>query len=231
MILLSAQGNVYDSNAEKVQWAEISRRLSHRVRRHISNILLALNILEKNSDLAEQSDKREMIKNEVDQIKRFTQAFQRFTEMGEYQLKQIDIVPWLENSINRFHFPANIEVVKDWSLASLPALIEPIRFEEVMINILTNAIESMPEGGTLRISLSACNDKTVLIEIEDNGTGIPEKYLTDIWKPFFTTKQSGTGIGLPEVKKILNSMQGEIELISEEGIGTTVSILLKGESI
>jgi len=231
MIMLSAQGNVYDSNAEKVQWAEISRRLSHRVRRHISNILLALNILEKNSDLAEQSDKREMIKNEVDQIKRFTQAFQRFTEMGEYQLKQIDIVPWLENSINRFHFPANIEVVKDWSLASLPALIEPIRFEEVMINILTNAIESMPEGGTLRISLSACNDKTVLIEIEDNGTGIPEKYLTDIWKPFFTTKQSGTGIGLPEVKKILNSMQGEIELISEEGIGTTVSILLKGESI
>jgi len=231
MIMLSAQGNVYDSNAEKVQWAEISRRLSHRVRRHISNILLALNILEKNSDPAEQSDKREMIKNEVDQIKRFTQAFQRFTEMGEYQLKQIDIVPWLENSINRFHFPANIEVVKDWSLASLPALIEPIRFEEVMINILTNAIESMPEGGTLRISLSACNDKTVLIEIEDNGTGIPEKYLTDIWKPFFTTKQSGTGIGLPEVKKILNSMQGEIELISEEGIGTTVSILLKGESI
>ena len=231
MIMLSAQGNVYDSNAEKVQWAEISRRLSHRVRRHISNILLALNILEKNSDLAEQSDKREMIKNEVDQIKRFTQAFQRFTEMGEYQLKQIDIVPWLENSINRFHFPANIEVVKDWSLASLPALIEPIRFEEVMINILTNAIESMPEGGTLRISLSACNDKTVLIEIEDNGTGIPEKYLTDIWKPFFTTKQSGTGIGLPEVKKILNSMQGEIELISEEGIGTTVSILLKGESL
>lgn len=231
MIMLSAQVQVYDGNADKIQWAEISRRLSHHVRRHISNILLALNILEKNSDPAEQTAKREMIKIEVDRIKRFTQAFQRFTEMGEYQLKQIDIVPWLENSINRFHVPANIEVIKDWSLASLPTLIEPIRFEEVMINILTNAIESMPDGGTLRISLSACSDKNVLIEIEDSGVGIPEKYLTDIWKPFFTTKQSGTGIGLPEVKKILNSMQGEIELISEEGIGTTVSILLKGESL
>ena len=230
MIMLSAQVQVYDCNTEKVQWAEISRRLSHHVRRHISNILLALNILEKNSDPAEQAAKREMIKIEVDRIKRFTQAFQRFTEMGEYQLKQIDIVPWLENSINRFHVPTNIEVIKDWSLASLPTLIEPIRFEEVMINILTNAIESMSEGGTLRVSLSACNDKNVLIEIEDSGVGIPEKYLADIWKPFFTTKQSGTGIGLPEVKKILNSMQGEIELISEEGIGTTVSILLKGES-
>ena len=230
MVMLYAPVQVYDCNAEKVQWAEISRRLSHHVRRHISNILLALSILDNNPDPAEQAAKREMIRIEVDRIKRFTQAFQRFSEMGEYQLKEIDIVPWLENSISRFHVPANIEVIKDWSLASLPALIEPIRFEEVMINILTNAIESMPEGGTLRVSLTACTDNKVLIEIEDSGIGIPEKYLSDIWQPFFTTKQSGTGIGLPEVKKILCSMHGEIELISEEGIGTTVSILLIGES-
>jgi signal transduction histidine kinase len=186
--------------------------------------------LENNADPAEQTAKREIIRDEVDRIKRFTQAFQRFSEMGEYQLKVIDIVPWLENSIRRFHIPPNIEVIKDWSLASLPALIEPIRFEEVMVNILTNAIESMPDGGILRASLTARNDGKVLIEIEDNGVGIPEKYLADIWQPFFTTKQSGTGIGLPEVKKILSSMHGEIELISEEGVGTTVSILLIGEN-
>jgi signal transduction histidine kinase len=222
MIMLSAPEKVNDCNAEKVQWAEISRRLSHHVRRHISNILLALSILDNNPDPTEQAAKREMIRIEVDRIKRFTQAFQRFSEMGEYQLKEIDIVPWLENSISRFHVQTNIEVIKDWSLASLPTLIEPIRFEEVMINILTNAIESMPDGGTLRVSLAACTDNKVLIEIEDSGIGIPEKYLTDIWQPFFTTKQSGTGIGLPEVKKILCSMHGEIELISEEGIGTTV---------
>ena len=228
MIMLSAPAQVYDCNSEKVQWADISRRLSHHVRRHISNILLALSILDNSQDPAEQAAKREMIKTEVDRIKRFTQAFQRFSEMGEYHLKETDIVPWLENSINRFHIPANIEVIRDWTLASLPALIEPIRFEEVIINILTNAIESMPDGGTLRVSLTACTDRKVLIEIEDSGIGIPEKYLTDIWQPFFTTKQSGTGIGLPEVKKILCSMHGEIELISEEGMGTTVSILLTG---
>lgn len=230
MIMLSAPAQVTDCSAEKVQWAEISRRLSHHVRRHISNILLALNILENNPDPAEQTAKREMIKTEVDRIKIFTQAFQRFSEMGEYQLKVIDIVPWLENSISRFYIPPNIKVIKDWSLASLPALIEPIRFEEVMVNLLTNAIESMPEGGLLRVSLTARTDSKVLIEIEDSGAGIPEKYLADIWQPFFTTKQSGTGIGLPEVKKILSSMHGEIELISEEGVGTTVSILLIGET-
>jgi hypothetical protein len=135
LIMLSAQAEGRERSAEKVQWAEISRRLSHHVRRHISNILLALNILENNPDPAEQTAKREIIRDEVDRIKIFTQAFQRFSEMGEYQLKVIDIVPWLENSISRFHIPPHIEVIKDWSLASLPALIEPIRFEEVMVNL------------------------------------------------------------------------------------------------
>ena len=67
------------------------------------------------------------------------------------------------------------------------------------------------------MSLTARTDNKVLIEVEDSGLGIPEKYLIDIWQPLFTTKHSGTGIGLPEVKKILSSMHGEIELISEEG--------------
>ena len=82
----------------------------------------------------------------------------------------------------------------------------------------------------MKVSLTACTDNKVLIEIEDSGTGIPVKYLTDIWQPLFTTKQSEIDIGLPEFIKIFSAMQGEIELLSEEGIGTTVSILLIGES-
>ena len=96
----------------------------------------------------------------------------------------------------------------------------------------------MPSGGYLQITAktvasqeSPKSDLRVLIEIEDNGNGIPEKYMEEIWKPFFTTKQSGTGIGLPESRKIIESMGGMITLHSEEGVGTTVSIWLRvGES-
>jgi len=70
----------------------------------------------------------------------------------------------------------------------------------------------------------------VLIEIEDTGIGIPTKYLEDIWKPFFTTNQSGTGIGIPETKKIIDSMGGLMNIQSEEKVGTVVSIWLKGAS-
>ncbi len=70
----------------------------------------------------------------------------------------------------------------------------------------------------------------VLVEIEDNGIGIPEKYKEDIWKPFFTTNQSGIGIGIPETKKIIDSLGGIMDIQSEEGVGTTVSFWLKGNS-
>ncbi len=101
--------------------------------------------------------------------------------------------------------------------------------------MINNAIDAMPGGGTLQIlvkemppSASHFNNLKVLLEIEDSGAGIPQKYLEDIWKPFFTTKQSGTGIGIPESKKIIESMGGTMDIHSEEEVGTTVSFWLKG---
>lgn len=218
VIVMISKPESDERSQDKVQWAEVSRRLSHHVRRHISSILLALDILENNPDPEEQIARRETIKSEIDKIKRFTQAFQRFTEMQDYQLRKVDIIPYLEKSMSRFRIPENINLIRDWSLVSQHALIEPIRFEEVITNLVANAIESMPEGGTLRVSASATDAGDCLLEIEDNGCGIPAKYLEDIFKPFFTTKQNGTGIGLAEVKKLLSSMQAEIELISEENV-------------
>jgi two-component system, sporulation sensor kinase D len=234
LIVISLSENISDAR-EKIEWAGVARKLSHHVRRHITNILLALDAIEHCPDLQDQVEKRELIKSEVDKIKSFTQSFQRFTEMGKIALTKADLVPHLENCLNRIVIPSNIKMIKDWTLMSVDVLMESVRFEEVITNLVTNAIDSMPDGGTLRISLiakaSPQGDNYAIIEVEDTGKGIPEKYLLDIWEPFFTTKQNGTGIGLPECKKTIEAMGGKIELISVEGVGTTVSILLKGCSI
>jgi signal transduction histidine kinase len=94
----------------------------------------------------------------------------------------------------------------------------------------------MPQGGTLHLSVrefprhkSPRGNLSVLVEIEDTGKGIPAKYMEDIWQPFFTTNQSGTGIGIPETRKIIDSMGGTMDIQSEEKVGTTVSFWLKGE--
>ena len=221
---------------EKIEWAETARRLSHHVRRHITNILLALETLNADTDPT-RNKYYQIIHSEIDKVRVFTHSFQRFTELQDYQLELQDIIPSIEHCLAKIQFPENIKLIKNWSLTSISANIEPIRFEEALTNIVNNALDAMPEGGTLHISVkefplatSPQGQLRVLIEIEDTGIGIPAKYLEDIWKPFFTTNQSGTGIGIPETKKIIDSMGGLMNIQSEEKVGTVVSIWLKGAS-
>jgi signal transduction histidine kinase len=221
----------------QLAWAETARRLSHNVRRHITNVILALEPLEQcNPENRTSSEYVELIRSEIEQIRVFTHAFQRFTELKDYELRIQDILPSIEHCLSRISIPAQIKLIKNWNLTSVEAMIEPIRFEEALMNILGNAIDAMPEGGSLHITVkefplheSPKGNLSVLVEIEDSGIGISSKNMEDIWKPFFTTKQSGTGIGIPESLKIIQSMHGIIDVSSEEGHGTTVSIWLKGE--
>lgn len=218
-------------------WADTARRLSHNVRRHITNIILALKPLQADGLDDNQLKYTDIIRSEIEQIRIFTHAFQRFTELKDYELKLQDIIPSVEHCLERLTNPAKIKLIKNWDLSSVEAWIEPIRFEEALGNVINNALDAMPEGGTLHLSVKRfpnhsgpSGKQSVMIEVEDSGKGIPAKYLEEIWQPFFTTKDSGTGIGLPETKKIIASMGGSILVQSEEGVGTVVTFWLKGEA-
>ena len=225
-----------DTDAEMLAWADTARRLSHHVRRHITNVVLALDYLDDSA--TEQSyNYLNIIRMEIDKIRVFTHAFQRFSEMSSLDLKLIDIVPHVEHTLEQARLGDRIKLIKSFSTKSVHAFIEPVRFEEALLNTINNATEAMPEGGTLHVSIRVFNAHSspkgalsVLIEVEDSGKGIPAKYMQDIWMPFFTTNQSGTGIGIPETRKIMDSMGGILDIQSEEGVGTTVSLWLKGES-
>jgi nitrogen-specific signal transduction histidine kinase len=223
-----------DAISDKIHWADTARRLSHHVRRHITNIILALDALSPKT-LPENREYYGIVRDEIEKVRVFTHAFQRFTELKDYDLKLQDIVPSVEHCLARCTLPASVKVVKSWSLKSVLAFIEPIRFEEAIQNMINNSSEAMPKGGTLHVcikefplSTSPQGERRIMVEIEDSGLGIPAKYMEDIWKPFFTTNQSGTGIGIPETKKIMDSMGGVMDIQSEEGIGTTVTFWLKG---
>lgn len=226
-----------DSDKDKLEWADTARRLSHNVRRHITNVILALEPLEKGGTESKSAQHYiNLIRSEMEAIRVFTHSFQRFTELKDYELKLQDILPSVEHCLAHAAIPDNIKLIKNWNLSSVPALIEPIRFEEALNNIVTNALEAMLSGGVLHITVKRFmghegngNTQNVLVEIEDSGYGIPQIYMESIYKPFFTTKQSGTGIGIPETVKIIESMRGNVQIQSEEGAGTTVSLWLQGE--
>ena len=97
--------------------------------------------------------------------------------------------------------------------------------KQALLNIVKNAISAMPEGGTLRVETIARDDQ-VELSIRDTGVGIPEENMTKIFEPYFTTKDFGSGLGLTLVYKIIKEHQGEINLESREGEGSTFTITL-----
>ena len=221
----------------KILWADTARRLSHSVRKHIANILLATQHIQKQKGIsADMTELSAIIVDEVRELKKFIRAFQRFSELEELALEKVDIKKFMLDYIANFmpNKLDNITFIKDIKVDLPPVMLDRTRFIELLTNILNNSYEAMPEGGTISLSVFRWQnlqtekfmEDYIAIEIQDTGKGVPEKYLEKITKPFFTTKENGTGIGLAEAKKVLEGHKGKLEIHSKEGLGTTVIIYL-----
>lgn len=99
------------------------------------------------------------------------------------------------------------------------------KVQQVVLNLLRNAVQAMPEGGALRFTARA-DDQAVTFEIADTGIGIREEDATRIFDPFFTTRAAGTGLGLWIVYRLVEAMQGTIGIMSEPGQGTTFRVTI-----
>jgi C4-dicarboxylate-specific signal transduction histidine kinase len=104
---------------------------------------------------------------------------------------------------------------------------DPRALQQVMLNIFTNASDAMNGRDTPKITIKAFRSAGMIgIRVEDNGCGIPEDKLKDLFKPFYTTKAHGTGLGLVIVKKMLAKMNGTIEITRRQDEGTRVDIFI-----
>jgi signal transduction histidine kinase len=97
--------------------------------------------------------------------------------------------------------------------------------KRIIINLIQNAVQAMPNGGTLKIS-AMCKDNQAWVSIQDTGEGIPEEVKSKLFTPLFTTKSKGQGFGLVVVKRLIEAQCGKISFQSENGKGTTFTIQL-----
>ena len=127
---------------------------------------------------------------------------------NEFFIKRVQIKKALDPTINNFQFDAN-------------------QIEQVMINLLLNALHAVDEKGLIKIKSWINEDKkTVAVEITDNGCGLSQDKLKQIFEPFYTTKTDGTGLGLSVSYGIIKNHQGTIHVLSDLGIGTMITIRL-----
>lgn len=106
-----------------------------------------------------------------------------------------------------------------------PIYCDEIQIKQVFINLVKNAIESMENGGEITIAANLSNDN-VVIEVIDQGVGIPQEKIPKMGEPFYTTKETGTGLGLMVSIKIIEEHQGDVLIDSEVDRGTSVTVIL-----
>ncbi len=135
-----------------------------------------------------------------------------------------DTVLFMEHHLTRFK---NVQLSVEKEVGGAMIFAEKIHIQQALVNIMMNAAQAMPKGGTIRIS-TARQDNEVVITVQDEGTGIVPENLEKIFEPFFTTKggHEGTGLGLSLCKRLIEANEGRIEVESSVGVGTTFRMFL-----
>jgi two-component system NtrC family sensor kinase len=141
-------------------------------------------------------------------------------DLNEVVSKALNI---LNNEFHLKHIGCELKLAAD-----LPeAMLDPGQIEQVMVNLLLNAIQATPVNGKIRIESNVHRDDNKLsVKVSDTGCGIPRRNLNSIFEPFFTTKSTGTGLGLAITYGIIQNHGGEISVVSKEGSGTSFIIEL-----
>lgn len=121
--------------------------------------------------------------------------------------------------------PANVEIITLVSPDLPPAKVDPQQIGQVLENLVTNAYQAMPDGGTLTISAEAHDDQ-VYVAVIDTGTGISDQDITRLFEPLFSRKPGGIGLGLAVSKTLVEANEGRIEVESSKGKGSTFTVIL-----
>ncbi len=205
--------------------------VAHEVRNPLSSIKgLALLLKNKFPLGSKEQDTADLLIQETERMNRTITEMLSFTRPSALHLGRVDLGALLGRSLELIRAEAEengIRSVLNIGPDLCPVLGDADRLQQVAMNVLLNAMQAMEEGGELVVSLAnGDNGQTVELRISDTGAGIDPALLSQVFYPYFTTKQGGTGIGLAICQKIVADHGGTIELESEPVKGTTVIVTL-----
>lgn len=221
----------------QVQYNEIATLaggLAHEIRNPLSTIRLNLDLLGEDLSQLEQPQggrmlrKLERIRLECGHLDEILESFLQFAQAREIHTEMVDLGHVVRDFVD-YHRPEaeqhRIEL-RLYVTGNLPRVCLDSRlFRHVLTNLYKNAVQAMPQGGTIEIQISR-REGSACLEIVDTGEGIPPLAVEKVFQVFFSTKSGGSGLGLPTVRKIVEAHHGTITCESEVGRGTRFTILL-----
>ncbi len=214
---------------------QLSAGVAHEIRNPLTSIKIFIQTLEKEIDLDEnQEEDFRIIQKEIDRLNEIVVRFLSFARPEEPQLQSVNLRSIVVDTLNLLTATIkNHGIQLEVSLSpDLPHVMGDSRqLEQVLLNILLNGIEAMPNGGTLAVRSCVETDSGTLEEslrlvIQDTGPGIKEQDRARLFDPFFTTKEGGTGLGLSIAYAIVQKHNGRIAVDTEVGKGTSFLLSL-----
>ncbi|CAH0345129.1 PAS domain S-box protein [Bacillus sp. CECT 9360] len=212
-------------NAEKLSIVgQLAAGIAHEIRNPLTAIKGFAQFLTEDKS----SHYGEVILTELERIEGIVNDLLVLAKPESNDFEQVNLVNLVKSVVVLLNSEAvlsNIAIDISYEQPELTISCEIDKIKQVVINVIKNSIEAMPDGGNIRVSVKK-DRNFALISVQDEGVGIPEERLSKIGEPFFSTKEKGTGLGLMICNKIIKNHGGNLHIKSKENEGTSVIILL-----
>jgi two-component system, NtrC family, nitrogen regulation sensor histidine kinase NtrY len=222
-------------------WRELARRLAHELKNPLFPLQITIENLQRAKDQAPEQfeevfrESTGALLAQLSNLKNIVGRFSDFSKMPQPQIETVDLNALIRDTVQlfdaQFNAPArpaiHAELKLDAKLESIEA--DPEQLRRVIQNLLLNAIDAMPQGGTLTLRTQKESD-AARMEISDTGQGLTKEECSRLFTPYYTTKQHGTGLGLAIVQSVVSDHGAKISVESEPGQGTTFQIIFSEKS-
>jgi two-component system, NtrC family, nitrogen regulation sensor histidine kinase NtrY len=235
MLLTLEQNKVELAMREKeAAWREMARQVAHEIKNPLTPMKLSLQYLQK--AIAEKNPNTEQMINKISHtlitqiniLSDIATSFSNFTSMPEPKAERMDLGAALRKASDLHNNPASVKTKLIIPDAPVMVMADEALMVRTFNNLLLNAIQAVPADRKPEVSieLKLDQDNTALVTIADNGSGIPAEIQHKVFIPNFSTKYTGSGIGLAVAKKGIENAGGRIWFVTKEGEGTTFCISL-----
>jgi nitrogen fixation/metabolism regulation signal transduction histidine kinase len=214
-------------------WRQMARQVAHEIKNPLTPMKLSIQYLQKAID-NNSPNVKEMTANvartlveQIDHLSKIASDFSQFANIGNVRNEVFDLHDVIYSISSLYEINERLEFT--WTPVSrrIMVMMDKTQVNRLFTNLLQNAIEACYKKDLRRVSLTEeIQDSSILIKITDNGEGIPENMHQKIFVPNFTTKSSGTGLGLAMSKAIVELVKGDIWFETAEGVGTTFFVKL-----
>ncbi len=215
---------------------QLAAGVAHEIKNPLNAIGLVVQRLQKEFRWEDPQGQQEyerftgIVRDEISRVNKIIEQFLFVARPFQSEFKAQDLEEILDYVLNLLEEAiqgSGIKLEKNWEKDLPPVMGDRSQLTQAFLNLLNNALEALPRGGSLKVVLKSIPGmKSIELRIEDNGPGIPSENLKKVFAHYFTTKEKGIGLGLAITQKIIQGHQGLLEVRSLPGQGTTVRIRL-----